>query len=435
MNKVALLLVSLTTLAFSAQKTFFVQVPPMRYWTAGNPVLVEYGDGIAHQMQNAGGYGWFSYTWEDVEPSDDVYIYSAKDSLLERPLGLNYYKGKKVQTHIPVSILMETFGLDSIFYIPDDDCWLDDDIDNGIYLSDVRSMSLCNASFDRLDTESIEMNIYVIFPNYGEWDGEIPIVVDAEDFDYRREMTSVGSNKFFYSWTDEEIFPEKLYIFLKSDSLMEHPIGFKSYSDGYHSGLTGDYIGTDDVESSFSLQDCFLNDLSAYSSNLDSNHRAVCEISVAPTALIYSVYAENDSLVVPEHRSKDSTEIVFLDGRQSIVTNKDVFLEDGNYLLKYVFYDYNQKPLEGQIKLTVKDGKNVTLSVTSARNSISQIRVFASGKNLFISSTKNEPYAIFNSMGQMVARGFSSGSVVVLLTAPGAYLVKVGDEMHRISVR
>ena len=433
MNKVALLLVSLTTLAFSAQKTFFVQVPPMRYWTAGNPVLVEYGDGIAHQMQNAGGYGWFSYTWEDVEPSDDVYIYSAKDSLLESPLGLNYYKGKKGQTHIPVSILMETFGLDSIFYIPDDDCWLDDDIDNGIYLSDVRSMSLCNASFDRLDTESVEMNVYVVFPTYDKWDDEIPVIVDAEDFDYRREMTSVDSKKFLFSWTDEELFPEHIYIFLKSDSLMEHPIGFSGLD--YPTGLLGDYIKKDVEETSLSLEKCFLNSgLRMYETN-PNRVIANCNIVIAPIALFYSVYTEDDSLVVPEHRSMDSTEIAYFDGAQGIRINKEIPLGDGNYVLKYVFYGKAEKPLDGKLEFTVKDGEYVSRSVVMTGNPISQIRVRALGKNLFISGAKNESYSVFNSMGQVIARGLSVGSVTVPLPAPGMYLVKIGNEMHRVSTR
>jgi hypothetical protein len=427
MHKALFFIVSLASLALSAQRTLFVQVPSMRYWTAGNPVLVENGDGVVHQMQDAGGNGWFSYTWENVEPSDNVYVYSSRDSLLKRPLGLNYYKGAKEQTPIPVNLVMETYGVDSIYYIPDDLCWPDDGVDQGIYPSDVRGESSCNGDYDRIDSESVSTDIYVVFPSYDEWDNDIPVIVDADDFENTWEMRSEGSKKFFYSWNDDEWYPENILIFMKSDSLLEHPIGSKGFTMGLQSGLQGDYIGE-----AFSIRNCFLNDLAAYSPTLNPGYKPACYIYLAPTALIYSVTAEKGSLVVPERRSMDSTEIAYLEGR-ALLINKDIPLEDGNYVLKYAVYDYDNKPVDGQIKFTVKDGEY--RSAVPARSSVSQIQAFVAGRNLLISSTKQESYAVFNLTGQIIARGRLAGLTSVALPAPGVYLIKVGGELHRVNVQ
>lgn len=432
MYKAVFFIVSLASLALSAQRTLFVQVPPMRYWTAGNPVLVENGDGVVHQMQDAGGNGWFSYTWGNAEPSDNVYVYSSRDSLLKRPLGLNYYKGAKEQTPIPVNLVMETYGVDSIYYIPDDQCWPDDGVDQGIYPSDARSESLCNGDYDSIDSESVSTDIYVVFPSYDEWDNDIPVIVDADDFENTWEMRSEGSKKFFYSWNDDGWYPKNVLIFMKSDSLLEHPMGFIGIPSGLHSGLLGDYVGLNAKERSFSLRDCLLNDLAAYSPTLNQDYKPACYIYLAPTALFYSVYTEKDSLVVSEHRSMDSTEIAYLEGR-SLVINKDIPLEDGIYVLKYTVYDYDNKPVEGQIKFTVKDGEY--RSAVPARNSVSQIQAFVAGRNLLIFGTEQEPYTVFNSMGQVVARGHLAGSASVALPAPGVYLIKVGGELRRVNAQ
>lgn len=427
MKIIVFFIVSLASLALSAQRTLFVQVPPMRYWTAGNPVLVQNGDGVVHQMQDAGGNGWFSYTWENVEPSDNVYVYSSRDSLLKRPLGLNYYKGAKEQTPIPVNLVMETYGVDSIYYIPDDQCWPGDGVDQGIYPSDVLSESLCNGGYDSIDSESVSTDIYVFFPSFDEWDGETPVIVDADDFENTWEMRSEGSKKFFYSWNDDEWYPENILIFMKSDSLLEHPIGSKGFTTGLQSGLQGDYVGE-----AFSIRDCFLNDLAAYSPTLNPDYKPACYIYLAPTALFYSVYTEKDSLVVSEHRSMDPTEIAYLEGR-ALLINKDIPLEDGNYVLKYAVYDYDNKPVDGQIKFTVKDGEY--RSAVPARNSVSQIQAFVAGRNLLISSTKQESYAVFNLTGQIIARGRLAGLTSVALPAPGVYLIKVGGELRRVKAQ
>ena len=432
MYKAVFFIVSLASLALSAQRTLFVQVPPMRYWTAGNPVLVENGDGVVHQMQDAGGNGWFSYTWDNAEPSDNVYVYSSRDSLLKRPLGLNYYKGAKEQIPISVDLIMDVYGVDSIYYIPDDHCWFDDGDGQGFYPSDVRSESLCNGDYDSIDTESVTTDIYVVFPSYGEWDNDIPVIVDADDHENKWEMNSENSKKFFYRWNDDGWYSKKVLIYMKSDSLMEHPMGFVDFSRENHSGLQGDYVGSDAKVRSFSLRDCLLNDLAAYSPTLNPDYKPACYIYLAPTALFYSVYTEKDSLVVSERRSMDSTEIAYLEGK-ALLINKDIPLEDGNYVLKYAVYDYDNKPVDGQIKFIVKDGEY--RSAVPARSSVSQIQAFVAGRNLLISSTKQELYAVFNLTGQIIARGRLAGLTSVALPAPGVYLIKVGGELRRVNAQ
>ena len=434
MYKAVFFIVSLASLALSAQRTLFVQVPPMRYWTAGNPVLVEKDKGIVHQMRDAGGNGWFSFTWENADPSDNVYIYSANDSLFERPLGHEYYKGTKEQTPIPVSMVMDAYGVDSIYYIPDVQCWFDDGANQGFYPSDVRGESLCNGDYGHIDSQNVTIDIYVIFPSYDEWDNETPVIVDAEDFGYTREMKPVDSKMFFFSWKDDEWYPENILIFMKGDTLFEHPVGFKSYPKGIYSGLQGDYIDVDAKTPSFSLSECFLKDLGAFSPTKDPDYKANCYIRIAPIALVYSVYAETGSLVVPERRSMDSTEIAYIKG-EALLINTDVPLEDGNYVLEYVAYDYDKKPVDGHIEFSVKDGKSPGISAVPARKAVSQFRVLVSGGDMLISGAKQESYVVFNLMGQVVARGRLAESASVALPAPGVYLVKVGGDLRRVKAQ
>jgi hypothetical protein len=167
---------------------------------------------------------------------------------------------------------------------------------------------------------------------------------------------------------------------------------------------------------------------------LNPDYKPSCSIYLAPAALIYSIYTENDSLVVPEHRSVDSTEIAYIEGH-SLLINKDVPLKNGDYVLKYAFYDYDNKPVEGRLVFTVKDGKSEFSTAVPARKAASQVQVLVSGRDMLISGAKNTPFAVFNSMGQVVARGRLAGSASVALPAPGVYLVKIGNTMRRVKAQ
>ena len=121
MNRLVAILLIMSSFSISEQLTFFVQVPSSRNWMMGNPFLVENNDGIRHQMQDAGGDGWFSYSWETDSVPEEILVYSAKDSMLVDPLTPNSASA------IYIKIIFEAFGRDSLFYISDDFCWLDEE--------------------------------------------------------------------------------------------------------------------------------------------------------------------------------------------------------------------------------------------------------------------------------------------------------------------
>lgn len=182
MKKASLYLILIASFAFSAELNFFVQLPLNRNWLTGTPVLIENDDGVIHQMYDAGGNGWFRYSWEKEEIPESIYIYSAKDLLFQHPLGLDY--GEESAGPLPMSLIYHDFAGDSIYYIPDEQCRLNV-IDPFSATKKVFEESFCNDSYADYD---VSASFYMLVPDYKDWIDDIPVIVDPLNNDNRWEM-------------------------------------------------------------------------------------------------------------------------------------------------------------------------------------------------------------------------------------------------------
>ena len=436
MTKIIALLLMMASTLMSAQVTFFIQVPPSRNWLNENPILVENNDGLVHQMQTAGENGWYSYSWEKDDMPDSIFVYSAKDSAYSSPLGCNYYDKGSVQNAIKVKSLVEIFLTDSIYYISDDFCWIDGETQDGFYGVDVRDKSLCGKGDYEFVSNKMDLSMFVILPSYGDWSSETPILVDSANQGYKREM-SVGVvndvKGFYYHWQEDEWVPENLLIYMKSDSALIHPVGSTGLAAHLNSGLVGTFFEENEKTIAISPDECIRNDLAANWPELNTDHRPTCFLYIDPVALFYSVYSNDSSLLVSERRSIDSTEIAYYDANRQRVYFRGDSLDDGKYIVKIRLYDYDEYR-EFTNSFIVENGR-ISSTPISRKGDKSRARIEISGRNLLISSARETPYHIFNSLGQVVFRGRIQGMANVVLSITGSYIVKVGDEIRRIDVR
>lgn len=440
MKKVSLYLILIASFAFSAEVNFFVQLPLNRNWLTGTPVLIENDDGVIHQMYDAGGNGWFRYSWEKEEIPESVYIYSAKDLLFQHPLGLDY--GEESAGPLPMSLIYHDFAGDSIYYIPDEQCRLNV-IDPFSATKKVFEESFCNDSYADYD---VSASFYMLVPDYKDWIDDIPVIVDSLNNDNRWEMKPDPDGYagwFYYKWNDEDWTPTHILIYKKSDSLLKNPIGMGGYAFGetelhsipccsggaffvpdwrYKCG--GEITGTG---SRFIFEDQRSGCLLRYESQKDG-----FEPYCYPNTLYYSVYTEDGILVIPERYSADSTEIVYL---KNLVVhmNSSTTLEDGTFILKF-WYCNDESQFKAQKKILVENG---SMSIFAALNeNYAQMVVWTSKGKLFIANGLDDAsYAVFNPVGQVVAHGRIQGLVEIPLLAPGTYLVKVGSVIRRVKVR
>lgn len=450
MKKCLALHLSLFSLCLAEQKSIFVQVPPMRNWIADAPVIIDNEDGIARQMQDAGGNGWYSYSWSIENIPDEFFIYSAIDKLFQHPIGVRSYDSDGEQVPIMFKSLVESFPEnDSFWYILDSACWNDKN-DGGLYTIDMRGREVCYGNDYLADGSTV---LYVLVPDYKEWIDETPVVVDSANHDYRKVMfpdKDSYAGWFYYKWEDDEWVPENLLIYAQSDSLLERPIGLNGFAYG-ETVLQSLSLGWrtlyfyPDMNYECEPQCCGEREIKRISRYdirnycslqwhcLKDDFKPSYYFYFEPSAVVFSVYDRNDSLVVPEHQSVDSTEIVYTDGKTVVLGNK-IPLADGDYVLKYSFYRYGTV-VDGRFKFAVKNGERVDQSGVYATRNISQSNVLVSGRNLLISDKNHDEYAVFNPMGTIIARGMTEGTVSIPLFASGLYLVRIGGEIRRIFVK
>lgn len=429
MMRLLFVLLAIASVAFSEQVSFFIQVPSTRNWILGTPVIVENDDGIARQMHSAGGNGWFSYSWEKNVAPGRINIYSGYDSLFAYPLLPNYEAGSDCLIY-DLKKLFEAYGRDSLFFIPNDYCWFEEE-NKGFYADDIRAQSLCNGEYASGELMP-DIHLYVLAPSYPEWVDDIPVIVDSRDARYKREMQRVDGGvpgKFYYSWSGEEWVSEEFFIYMKNDTLLEHPIGAGGIARNPHSGLFGSYIDTGTI----SLQECISHDLALVWPHLNPDNKPTCYFYIDPVALFYSIYTNEDSLVMPEHRLLDTTEIVYYNPQGKKLLIRGDSLDDGKYKIKGRLYDYDDY-VDLKSDFTVENGNMLHPGPSSLQSNPLHMTIRVEGRNLLIANSQKESYAVFNSFGQIVSRGYVQGSSKIVLPAPGVYIVKEAGETHRIIV-
>ena len=437
MIRMFLLLLMLTSLAIAEQVTFFVQVPTSRNWLNETPVLVENGDGIAHRMENVGENGWFGYTWEKNSLPDAIFVYSSKDSARSYPIGSNFTDKGNEQDAIDIQLIVEIFGSDSIYYIADDYCWPENEGSGGFYFTDVRNESSCSKEDYELASPKSDLTIIVIPPAYGNLNNETPILVDSPNRSYKRKMSLSAEDdlrRFYYRWKVDEWVPESFLFYMESDSSLIRPIGSTGLARHLNSGLAGGYFSENKNATAISIEECVRNDLAANWPELNPDYSPTCYFYIDPVALFYSVYSEDSSLVVAERRSLDTTEIAYYDVDRQSVNLRGDSLDDGKYFVKMRLYDYElYQELKGSF--TVEHGKITSAVPVSRKGDRSRLEIRALGRDLLMTSERETPYLVFNSIGQVVSRGVVRGSVKVKLPVRGLYILKIGNETRRIYVR
>ncbi|MBR4916353.1 MAG: hypothetical protein IKZ45_04660 [Fibrobacter sp.] len=475
MKRLVVLLLIMSSFSISEQLTFFVQVPSSRNWMMGNPFLVENNDGIRHQMQDAGGDGWFSYSWETDSMPEEILVYSAKDSMLVDPLTPNSASA------IYIKIIFEAFGRDSLFYISDDFCWLDEETD-GFYIQDVRGES-CRGDYNKAD---LSKTLYVLVPDYREWIDEIPVVVDARDSNYRREMYPDKDGNpgwFYYKWNDDEWAPENILVYAKSDSTLERPIGLMGFAYGetdirpiswngtlyfapdYHYDCfeprnqvgfpllkscpqvksskiyTSIYrSGSFDIRSNCSLRkDCLKDDFEPFYYHF-----------IYGKDLYYSVCKKDGEIIqTNKSLSSDTNDVVFVKDETALAHAKSTLpkaddisfnvrnMDDGDYVV--VFFEFSEYGLgltaAKEYDFVVENGRVGLRSNQSVMEKVFNSWVLVKDRNIVVRNERKTRYQIFSSLGQIVGQGIVQGSINIPLPASGVYLVKVGSEIHRINAK
>ena len=83
----------------------------------------------------------------------------------------------------------------------------------------------------------------------------------------------------------------------------------------------------------------------------------------------------------------------------------------------------------------MEHGKITSAVSVPRKGDRSHLEIRTLGRDLLMTSERETPYLVFNSIGQVVSRGVVRGSVKVKLPVRGLYILKIGNETRRIYVR
>ena len=228
---------------FSADRTFFFLSPYTKNWFDSTPVIVENSNRSSAWSMTADTLGWYRYSWDENSLPDSILVYSGRDSLFSEPVGFGGFPASS-SMQIPIKMLFEVSfrGQGSIFYVPEDSKWPDENSEFGFYVWDVRSETGYLAS-------SKAFTLYFLVPDYKDWIEEIPVIVDAKDASARWKMTADGENPgwFRFQWNAGEYQPKGFYIYRESDSLSTSPIGRNGYALGRTALIAFEQNGADSL--------------------------------------------------------------------------------------------------------------------------------------------------------------------------------------------
>lgn len=383
MKKIILLV--LCTIAFLQAEsfTFYLLVPEYKEWLETPPIVKNLTNGNVASMDRDATeyYGWYHYTWEKDSVPDSVFFFSYRDSSFLDPIGSNGFCDKNKN-----AFPMKTFSdlMDTVYFVADL-FWkgVDHDVDEyGYATSDVRK----NIHYSKDDSvEYYSKNMYVLVPDYKEWIDEIPVLVDASDSLKNWEMKPDGLNKgwFSYSWNYCSISPDSLYLYKKSDLMRMAPVGENGFAYGQTELSPLKFKDNMNVYFYPDLRyDCTISDIECFCKNPD-------------------VECYCDSYEKVRWKSYDVRSVCQL--------RYDCLKDD----FEPYYYNMELRPVR----------------------MAAQIRVQSIGSAIQMSSSKLQPFAVFNAMGQVMARGTVNGITNVKVPNSGMYLVKIGSEVHRLNVR
>lgn len=384
MKKVVILISFAIAFLQAESFTFYLLVPGYKEWLESPPVIKNLAnDELVSMEEDADGYnGWFHYTWEKNVIPDSVLIYSHKDSSFLDPIDVNGFCSKKVSPFM-MKMLSDIVGSESIFFVANSEyAEMTSDVEkNGFAYTDLRS----DVHYAEENTFAYySKNLFALVPDYKEWIQETLVFVDAEDSSKYWEMTPDEQNKgwFSYSWNYCSASPDSLYLYKKSDSARIAPVGENGFAYGktelkplkFNDVLNVYFYPDLRYDCAIPNMECFCKDDDECYCNYQKNIR-------------WKTY----------------------DVRKSCQLRYDCLKDD------FEPYYYNKESVPVRITPLVH--------IRGLRNLIQ------------ITSPKSMPYAIFNAMGQIVARGKVNRTANIAVLNSGMYLVKVGSEIRRLIVR
>ncbi len=105
-------------------KYLFVMIPPdMEDWMSSVP-YVSMDGGLTGKplIADASKCGWYYYVWFNEEISDNVVLFRDDDADREDMIGLNgNWETAASATPIPLSIYFDTYGIDTLYFVPDEE--------------------------------------------------------------------------------------------------------------------------------------------------------------------------------------------------------------------------------------------------------------------------------------------------------------------------
>jgi len=148
------------------------------------------------------------------------------------------------------------------------------------------------------------------------------------------------------------------------------------------------------------------------------------------TTVYYSILNTLGDTVQSERKMTcDENEIArFCGGNLTILTT---MLPEGEYKLVARII-MNGKEANKTIKFA-SENNNGTLGFVIPGKNAPQMEIQSVGMQIHIYSSQPKSFAIINSMGRIVQKGFVNGTSIAIVS-PGTYWVKVGSETRRVQV-
>lgn len=427
---------------FSADRTLFFLSPYAKNWFDSPPVIVENLNRNSAQSMIADTLSWYHYSWDENSLPDSILVYSGRDSLFSEPVGFGGFPASS-SMQIPIKMLFEVSfrGQGSIFYVPEESKWPDENSEFGFYVWDVRSETGYLAS-------SKAFTLYFLVPDYKDWIEEIPVIVDAKDASARWKMTADGENPgwFRFQWNAGEYQPKGFYIYRESDSLLTSPIGRNGYALGRTALIAFEQNGADSLflvtdlnyncsehhEEGIVYQTDIRKNCPLKKHCLEENFEPRCYTFNAEIFPTYYSFYSTDSVLVREEQLLEITGLCVLGEinwgckPQIVVHGKSCDLPSGNY-----FIYFRDAVSDSAFYLPyVLEASAIPKSFLP-----NGIRVYAENSFVWIHSDVRKNFAVVNSLGQIVQRGSVWGDLKIKLPSSGSFWVKVESELFRVQIK
>ena len=146
-------------------KYLYVLVPDDRDWQS-DVMMVSTDGGVGRKMQPAPGMcGWYRMVWENAP--DEVLIYRKNNP--DEKLGTTGLWGNESEpTPLPLKSILEAFGSDKLYFIPDDSQWPDGEVaSQGVFVTDPRVDGVCEFQLAGIvwDTDELLNKFFSTVPN------------------------------------------------------------------------------------------------------------------------------------------------------------------------------------------------------------------------------------------------------------------------------